>query len=76
MDEVLRYENLNQDLADLLFELNVPFSGKLSKLKDVKPRGEGSERYSGYYTPEAVDLVVQLYSEQIDAFGYKFEGIK
>lgn len=76
VDEVLRYENLNQNLADLLLELNVPFSGKLPKLKDVKPRGEGSGRYSEYYTPEAVELVAQLYREEIDAFGYKFEGIK
>lgn len=76
VDEVIRFENLTGDLGRVLASVGVPFSGELPKLKDIKAKSEMRLSYWEYYTPEAVDLVTDLYREEIDAFGYRLEDIQ
>jgi hypothetical protein len=75
VDKVIRYENLTEELSNFLPSIGIPFSGGLPKLKARTGGTEHGKPYSIYYTPEAVELVSELYNKEIYAFGYKFEDI-
>lgn len=72
VDRVVKFENLVADLGDVFSELNIPFEGDLPNLKNLR-RGGGRQRdYRGYYNRRTVDIVADLYSQEIAAFGYTF----
>ena len=70
-DQVLRYENLTQEIPDLFKTLGIDTNAKLSHANP----GFGCMRphYSTYYTDDIRNLVANWYSREIDALGYTFD---
>jgi hypothetical protein len=69
VDRVLRYENLDAELAEV--------TGKLGMPRLDLPRAKGWKRqdrrhYSEIYTPEQRDRVAKDFANEIRAFGYSF----
>jgi hypothetical protein len=68
---VLRYEHLDAELATVLRQLGIPFSGSL------RVRAKGSYRpsnddYRSYYDSSTREMVARNYAWEIDRFGYTF----
>lgn len=71
VDQVLRYENLTDDLGQLCKRLGIPFSGEL----DVEINsGFRTDRrcYRDVYTDAQRRIVEQVYAREIHQFGYQF----
>lgn len=71
VDQVLRYEHLNEDLALVFSRLGVPFSGSL----DVKAKSEyrmDRRPYRDVYTPEQASLVGNIFHQELVLHGYTF----
>jgi hypothetical protein len=69
VDRVLRYENLDAELAEVTDKLGMP--------RLDLPRAKGWKRqdrrhYSEVYTPEQRDRVAKDFANEIRAFGYSF----
>ena len=69
IETVLRFENLAEDFARLATSLGMPensltWFGKASR----------SRRYQDYFTPDARKAVERKYGEDLDRFGYTYEG--
>ena len=75
VDEIIRFETLSRDLGQVLSDLNVPFDGQLPKLKEVMRENKKTKPYRNYYNLEALQLVSELYQEEIHEFGYSFDGL-
>lgn len=73
VDHVIRFETLAHDLGNILTTIGLPFSGSLPHLKNSKLRKQDTRCWRDYYTPAAVELVADLYREEISAFGYTLE---
>ena len=69
LDRVLRYENLDAELADVWEQLDLPGEPDL-------PRAKGNARPSGHYrelyTDVSRDRVATVFADTIEAFGYEF----
>jgi hypothetical protein len=67
LDYILRFENLQADLASMLNECRL---GPVTL-----PRVEVSYRnhYSDYYTPETAEMAGNMFRKDIEHYGYKFE---
>lgn len=70
LDALLRYESLNDDLAEVLETIGVPFEPL-----PVRNRSE-REHYSVYYDDELRDLVGERFREEIEQLGYRFEPVQ
>ena len=71
VDEVLRYENLDEELGQLFSKLGIPWSGKL----DVRAKsGDRIDRrpYREWYNDTQRELVARAFAREIEAFGYEF----
>lgn len=69
VDAVIRYENLESELAETLGCLGVPFNGLTSRAKSgLRPAGS----YRDYYTDRDVGLVAESFAREISLFGYQF----
>ena len=71
MDYLCRYENLNQDLETVFNILGIQASA------DVLPHFRQTvykDAYTKYYTQELRSLVSFMYREDIERFGYTWEG--
>lgn len=71
VDRVLRYESLDQELAQVCEQLNVPFNGSL------RPRAKGDYRrdrrhYSQVLSDVQAHNIRQAFEREIDAFGYVY----
>lgn len=68
-DHVCRYENLQDDLNNVLSRLGL-------EAKLALPQAKGSFRkeraWREYYTPKTRDIVGRWYAREIEAFGYEF----
>ena len=68
LDYIGRFENLSEDVHEIFRHLN---------LKDVslphKVKGK-SEDYRRYYDEEANDIILNIYKDDIDTFGYSFDS--
>jgi hypothetical protein len=51
----------------------LPSSANLPHLNGVDYNKKNEKNYRSYYSHEAVDLVAELYKEEIAAFGYTFD---
>lgn len=72
IDEVVRFENLNQDLDNLLIRLNLPNpTRKLSKYKKNEKRPDSN--WKKLYSDLTKDLVETHFKFYMDMFDYKFE---
>jgi len=67
VDHVLRYENLAQDLADVMAGIDVPFDGWLPQTK-VSQHGEPDP--AAILTHDQIDRIGRLFAKEIDLFGY------
>lgn len=68
-DRVLRYENLDTELAEVWEKLGLPGAPDL-------PRAKGQARPTGHYrelySPASRDRVAGVFADSIEAFGYDF----
>ena len=67
VDFVGRYETLERDFNEVCERLGV--SSRLPHLNKT-PR----KSYTDYYTPETIALLAEAYKEDVEFFGYDFEG--
>lgn len=69
VDRVLRYEQLDTELAEVWSQLGLPGAPDL-------PRAKGNARPAGHYrelyTPASRDRVAAVFADAIEAFGYDF----
>lgn len=71
VDRVLRYERLDEELAEVFQMLDVPFSGQLG----VRAKGDyraDRRSYREIFTPDQRDLVARAFAKEIEMFGYAF----
>ncbi len=71
VDRVLRYENLNDELADVFAQLGVPFEGSLGPQEKSHYRKD-RRPYQEVYTPGQRDAVAKLFDQEISMHGYEF----
>lgn len=65
VDRVLRYEHLEQDIA----QIPVPYSGEL---RTVRKKRTDHADYRGYYNDASRERVGNIFSSVIDYFDYRF----
>ncbi len=70
-DQVLRYENLGDELSPLLEKLGLSSEISLPR-RNTSYEGKRAH-YSTYYSDQTRDLIARWYRREIDAFGYRFE---
>jgi len=74
IDEVIRYENLENDINGLISKLQMPISKRsLGHYKKSKRRDETSH-YSSMYDSETREFVEEGMKEYLERFNYKFEN--
>lgn len=71
VDRVVRFERLNEELAEVLTAAGVA---------DPKPVPHhnptaGKGRYQGYFTPRAREIVERVYGTELERYGYDFDGV-
>jgi hypothetical protein len=71
VDRVLRYENLNEELAQVFGMLGVPFEGSLGATEKSHYR-QDRRPYREVYTPDWKAAVERLFSREIELLGYEF----
>lgn len=70
VDEVVRYENLQDQIVDLCRRLNIASDIQLpAKKTGIRPV---RLHYREYYSPKTRDHVARWYAKEIDALGYRF----
>ncbi len=69
-DWLNRTETLDNDLRDLARYLNINYR------KRPKQRIGSNKDYRVYYNDELIDLVRQTWRDELELFGYDFDGIK
>lgn len=69
-DQVLRYENLADELEQL--RLNLKFKTEIHMPRPGKYT-DGQPRYSTYYSQKTRDMVGRWHKRTIDALGYQFK---
>lgn len=69
VDRVIRYENLEAELADVLDHLGITLKEGIPRVKSHYRRGAG---YRSFYTEEDVRKVEERFKSEILAFGYSF----
>ena len=67
VDEVLRFETLDQDFQKLCDTLN--FEIELPKLNQTK-----HQPFQNYYDELSIQLVSELFTDDLDRFNYQFES--
>ncbi len=71
VDEVLRYENLNEELARVCARLGLPFSGSLDPGAKSEMRTD-RRPYREVYTDAQREIVARAFAREIAFFGYTF----
>lgn len=69
VDFVGRFENLMEDFALVCHKLNI--TGSLGQRNRSQHRD-----YRSYYSDRAIELVAQGYAEDIQLFGYTYDGVQ
>ena len=74
IDEVIRYENLENDINSLITKLEMPTTNRsLGHYKKSKSRDEKSH-YSSMYDSETKEFVEEGMKDYLERFDYKFEN--
>jgi len=71
VDRVVKYENLETDLAEVFGYLGVPFCGKLNVRAKSEYRAD-RRHYSEVLTSQQADVVAKAFEREIALFGYQF----
>lgn len=69
-DRILRWERLEEELADLMSELGVPFDGLEARAKSGHRPADRS--YRDHYDRRGREIVARAYRRQIELTGYEF----
>jgi len=69
-DFVGHMENLESDMKFVLNKIGVPYS-HIPKLNTTKHKN-----YKQYYNDKSIEKIYNLYNQDIEYFGYTFEGLK
>jgi len=72
MDAIVRFERLDEELALALGRVGVTHDQPVHKVNPTRGR---SADYRSYYTPELRTIVEAAYAEEMDVFGYTFDGL-
>jgi hypothetical protein len=73
VDRILRYENLNVDLADVFGQLNVQFDGALAVRAKSDYRTDRTP-YQQVFNDAQRRIVEQAFAREIELHGYQFES--
>ena len=71
--QILRYENLNEDISNYCSELGFKISIDAFKRQEIKNQfGYKKKRksYPEYYTPETKEFVYEIFKDDFEIFGY------
>ena len=71
VDRVLRYESLNEELAQVFAQLGVPFDGDL-KIQAKSGWREDKRHYRDILTPDQAKRIRLAFQWEIDKFGYVY----
>lgn len=71
VDQVLRYESLNSELAATFASLGLRFEGSLAPRAKSEYRIE-KKPYQDYYTDQQATKVADAFKFEIEQFGYRF----
>lgn len=71
VDDVLRFERLNEDLTQVFSQLGVPFSGSLGVRAKSGHRSD-KRSYRDILNGEQSEMVSRIYAKEIDLHGYTF----
>jgi hypothetical protein len=70
VDRILRYERLDEDVAEICRLVGIDLGDRLPRLRAYAPR---RPHYSLYYSDVSRDMIARWYWREIQAFGYRFE---
>ena len=73
VDQIIKYENMNEDFGALCRRLGIPWEGSLG----VNAKGDyRSDRrpYTEALTTEQSDRITKIFQREIDMHGYRFGG--
>ena len=71
MDRVLRYEALDQELAQTFGQLGIPFDGALR----IRAKGgfrRDRRHYRELLSPDQAERIRRVFCKEIDMFGYVY----
>ena len=71
VDKIIRYENLEEDFAEVCKEINFPYKGQLANTR-LKGSFRSKKDYKDYYNDITKNKVKDLYTKTINYFNYKF----
>jgi chondroitin 4-sulfotransferase 11 len=66
-----RYENLAEDFLHICTQVGL----QPRPLQKVNPTTQKKRPYADYYTEETAKIVARLYCDDIERFGYRFQGV-
>src|ERR1043166_2234983 len=72
IDRVLRYENLNAELAEVFSQLNIPFDGDLGVRAKSEYRSDRAP-YQIVFNQEQRRTIEQVFANEIELHGYRFK---
>jgi hypothetical protein len=72
VDQVVRYENLLVELAEVFAQLNIPFDGTLGIAAKSEYRGE-RRPYQEVFNGQQGRIVEKAFAKEIELHGYRFE---
>ena len=70
--KVLRYENLNGELAEVFSRLRIPFSGSLNSFAKSEYRTDRSP-YQQVFNESQREIVERAFAKEIALLGYRFD---
>ncbi len=68
-DKIIKYENLDKELAQVFNKLGIPFSGKLEIFEKKNKRDQD---YKKFYDNKSKKLIEDIFWKEIQMFDYKF----
>ena len=71
VDRILKYENLNIDLAEVFSHLGIPFHGSLGVSAKSEHRKE-KKHYRDMFSANQTEIVTQVFQKEIEMHGYKY----
>lgn len=75
VDKVLRYEELNDELAKVFADLGVPFDGRLSE-RAKSEHASGRRPYWEWYNEAQRERIAEVFDDEIAMHGYVFDGVE
>lgn len=71
VDRILKYENLMDELGQVLEMLDIPFAGSLGSFANSEYRRD-RRSYREVFSPDQRDLIYNAFKKEIEIHGYEF----